>query len=112
MKIVVKGGAGRRGQSLIKECANQGHEVLCLDTAQPADRVCSWLPVGLRDTKQLITALEGAVAVVHLARIRFPYTSKGFDPISGLWKPPDGFDDAERFTHNVTTTSDTLAATL
>ena len=112
MKIVVTGGAGRLGQSLIEECANQGHEVLCLDTAQPADRVCSWLPVDLRDTKQLITALEGAVAVVHLARIRFPYTSKGFDPISGLWKTPDVFKDAERFNHNVTITYNVLAASL
>jgi nucleoside-diphosphate-sugar epimerase len=112
MKIVATGGAGRLGQFVIKELAEGGHEVLCLDTTQPADKLCPWLPVDLLHTKNLIKALDGADAVVHLARVRFPYTSNGFDPGSGLWKTPDVARDAERFSHNVTITYNILAASL
>lgn len=112
MKIVVTGGAGRLGQVLIKELMEHGHEPLCLDTNQPAEKTCPSLSVDLRDTDALIKALEGAEAVIHLARVRFPYTSKGFDSITGLWKTPDVAADAERFNHNVTITYNVLAAAM
>jgi len=110
MKIAVTGGAGRLGQFLIQELAERGHEVLCLDTHAPEKRLCPTLSVDLRDASALFPALEGADAVVHLARIRFPYTSKGFNPSSGLWETPDVCGDAERFSHNVTITYNILAA--
>lgn len=112
MKIVVTGGAGRLGQFLIKDLVEQGHQAICLDTNHPAENSCPTLSVDLRDTKTLIRALEGADAVVHLARIRFPYTSKGFDPVNRLWKTPDASADAERFSHNVTMTYNILAASI
>jgi nucleoside-diphosphate-sugar epimerase len=110
MKIVVTGGAGRLGQFLIEELVERGHKALCLDTNHPTQEVCPSLSIDLRDTKALIKALEGSAAVVHLARIRFPYTSKGFDSVSGLWKTPDVSADAERFSHNVTITYNILTA--
>lgn len=110
MKIVVTGGAGRLGQFIIKELTRGGHEPLCLDTTDPAEKNCGWLAIDLRETKNLIPVLEGADAVIHLARVRFPYTSSGFDPASGLWKYPQVSQDAERFSHNVTITYNILAA--
>jgi len=112
MKIVVSGGAGRLGQFVVREMADGGHEILSLDTTQPTGQACPWLPADLLDTKNLIKALDGADAVVHLARVRFPYTSNGFDPASGLWKTPDVVRDAERFSHNVTIAYNILAASL
>jgi nucleoside-diphosphate-sugar epimerase len=110
MKIVVTGGAGRLGQVVIKELAQRGHEPLAIDTTEPAEKSCAWLAGDLRDTRNLIRALAGAEAVIHLARIRFPYTSSGFDPASGLWRYPEVSEDAERFNHNVTVTYNVLAA--
>src|SRR5215469_3468445 len=112
MKVAVTGGAGRLGQFLIRELAERGHEVLCLDTNAPAKELCPTLSVDLRDAAALFPALEGVDAVVHLARIRFPYTSKGFNPASGLWETPEVSADAERFSHNVTITYNILAAAL
>jgi nucleoside-diphosphate-sugar epimerase len=112
VKVVVTGGAGRLGQFLIKELALRGHEPLCLDMNDPAEKSCAWLAVDLRDTKNLIRALEGADAVIHLARIRFPYTSNGFDSASNRWKYPEVAQDAERFSHNSTITYNVLAASL
>ena len=112
MKIVVTGGAGRLGQFLIRELAEQGHQVLCFDTHPPQQQICPTLSVDLRNTPALIPALDGADAVVHLARIRFPYTSNGFDAASGFWKTPEVSADAERFSHNVTLTYNVLAASL
>jgi nucleoside-diphosphate-sugar epimerase len=112
MKTVVTGGAGRLGQFIIKELVERGHEVLCLDTNRSANRTCPSLPVDLCNSKDLVCALEGAAAVVHLARVRFPYTSNGYDPASGLWSYPDVSGDADRFGHNVTMTYNVLAASV
>jgi nucleoside-diphosphate-sugar epimerase len=112
MKIVVTGGAGRLGQFLIEELAERGHEVLCLDTSPAPGSICPTLAVDLRDTSALLPALEGADAVIHLARIRFPYTSKGFNSASGFWETPEVSADAERFSHNVTITYNILASAL
>ncbi|HLN86971.1 MAG TPA: NAD(P)-dependent oxidoreductase [Candidatus Limnocylindrales bacterium] len=112
MKIVITGGAGRLGPFIVRDILQRGHEVLCLDTTEPAEKNCPSLAVDLRETDKLIKALEGADAVIHLARRRFPYTSNGFDLESGLWKYPDVAQDAERFGHNVTLTYNFLAASV
>jgi len=112
MKIVVTGGAGRLGRHVIKELAGQGHDVLCIDRVLPKEPVCSSLALDLREVKSLINVFEGAEAVIHLARIPFPYTANGFDPASGLWKTPDVAVDTERFCQNVTITYNVLVASL
>jgi len=110
MKVVVTGAAGRLGQFLINELGEHGHETLSIDTTEFPSESITWSRIDLRDTGNLIEALEGADAVIHLARIRFPYTSIGFDAASGLWKYPDVTADAERFSHNITITYNVLTA--
>jgi len=112
MKIVVTGGAGRLGQYVIKELVGQGHDALCIDTVVPREEACPSLAVDLREVKNLFSVFEGADAVIHLARTRFPYTANGFDPVSRLWKTPDVTADAERFCHNITITYNVLVASL
>ncbi len=112
MKIAVTGGGGRLGWYVIKELAGQGHDVLCIDRVLPEQLVCSSLAVDLREVKSLFSVFEGAEAVIHLARIPFPYTANGFDPASGLWQTPDIAADAERFCHNVTITYNVLVTSL
>src|SRR4029077_13360747 len=110
MKIVVTGGAGRLGQFVLKDLLERNHEVLCLDTNSPGENNCRFLAIDLRAMAELIKAFEGADAVIHLARIRFPYSSNGFDALSGLWRYPEISADAERFSRNVTITYNVLAA--
>lgn len=112
MKIVVTGGAGRLGRYVIKELVGHHHDVLCIDTVVPAEPACPSFAVDLRDVKNLFSVFEGADAVMHLARIPFPYTANGFDPASGLWQTPDIAVDTERFCHNVTITYNVLVASL
>lgn len=112
MKIVVTGGAGRLGQYTIKELMERSHDVLCIDTVVLSGNLCPSLALDLREATNLFSLFEGADAVIHLARIRFPYTANGFDPVSRRWKTPDAAEDAERFCHNVTITYNVLAASL
>ena len=110
MKVVITGAGGRLGQFVIQELAKHGHEPVGLDTSEAAKKTSAWLSIDLHETKRVIQALQGADAVIHLARIRFPYTSNGFDSESGQWKYPDISKDAERFSHNVTIAYNILAA--
>jgi len=112
MKIVVTGGAGRLGRYVINELVGHGHDVLCIDTVVPAEPACPSVAVDLREVKNLFSVFEGADAVMHLARIPFPYTANGYDPASGLWQTPDVAADTERFCHNVTITYNVLVASL
>jgi nucleoside-diphosphate-sugar epimerase len=66
----------------------------------------------LGNLDDLARALEGAEAVVHLARVRFPYTSNGYDPATGLWHYCDISGDAEKFSRNVTMTYNILATSV
>ena len=112
MKIVVTGGAGRLGRFVIKELLGHGHEVSSIDMVVPAEPACPSFAADLREVKGLFSLFEGAEAVMHLARIPFPYTANGFDPASGIWKTPDIATDAERFCHNVTISYNVLVASL
>jgi nucleoside-diphosphate-sugar epimerase len=112
MKIVVTGGAGRLGRYVINELVGRGHDVLCIDTVVPTESAYPSVAVDLREVKSLFSVFEGADAVMHLARIPFPYTANGFDPASGLWKTPDVAADTERFCHNVTISYNVLIASL
>jgi nucleoside-diphosphate-sugar epimerase len=112
MKIAVTGGAGRLGRYVIRELVAHGHDVSCIDTVVPTEPACPSLSVDLRELKSLFSLFEGAEAVVHLARIPFPYTANGFDRASGLWKTPDVAADRERFCQNVTITYHVLVASL
>ncbi len=102
MKIVVTGGAGRLGRYVISELVGHGHDVLSIDAVVPTEPGCPSLAVDLKEVKSLFSVFEGAEAIIHLARIPFPYTANGFDAASGRWKTPEVAADTERFCHNVT----------
>ena len=53
---------------------------------------------------------KNADAVVHLARIRFPYTESGFNAPAQRWQFADIAGDAERFNQNIAMTNNVLAA--
>ena len=112
MKIVVTGGAGRLGRYVIKELVGHGHDVLSIDKIVPTEQACPSLAVDLAEVKSLFSVFEGAQAVLHLARIPFPYTANGYDPASGTWKTPDVAADTERFCRNVTISYNVLVASL
>jgi nucleoside-diphosphate-sugar epimerase len=112
MKTVITGGSGRLGRQVIKELLAHGHDVLSVDAVSSTEAGCRSLTVDLREVTSLFRVFEGAEAVVHLARIPFPYTADGFDPVSGSWKIPDVAGDAGRFSHNITITYNVLIASL
>jgi nucleoside-diphosphate-sugar epimerase len=112
MKIVVTGGAGRLGRFVIKELLGHGHEVSSIDMVVTAEPACPSFAADLREVKGLCSLFEGAEAVMHLARIPFPYTANGFDPASGRWNTPDVAADTERFSRNVTISYNVLVASL
>jgi nucleoside-diphosphate-sugar epimerase len=112
MKIVVTGGAGRLGRYVIKELVAHGHDVLSIDTAVATDQACPSVAMDLAEVKSLFSVFQGADAVMHLARIPFPYTANGYDAATGLWQTPDVAADAERFSRNVKITYNVLIACL
>lgn len=112
MKIVVTGGSGRLGRFVIEELVARGHNVLSIDMVVPTEQACPSLAVNLAEVKDLFGLFEGAQAVIHLARIPFPYTANGFDPASGVWKTPDVAADTQRFCHNVTISYNVLVVAL
>ena len=110
MKVIVTGGVGRLGIYTINELMSKGHEVVSTDSKPGMDIPCEFIGVDLRETERLRSLFKKANAVVHLARVRFPYTETGFDYVSHSWKTPDVLGDAERFNHNVAITYNVLAA--
>lgn len=110
MKVIVTGGSGLLGRYAIKELVEHGFDVLCVDAAQPSTDLCRFVIADLMKMEELHGIFEGADAVVHLARRRFPYTANGFDPVSRTWKTPDLSGDAQRFNHNTAITYNVLSA--
>jgi nucleoside-diphosphate-sugar epimerase len=112
MRIIVTGGTGRLGRYVIKELVEHGHDVLSIDRVVPSEQACPSLALDLVEVKGLFSVFDSADAVMHLARIPFPYTGNGYDPASGLWKTPDLAADTERFCRNVTISYNVLVASL
>ena len=52
-----------------------------MDVVKPRECLCPTEFVDLQKFEALAAHFKGADAVVHLARIRFPYTETGFDPV-------------------------------
>jgi nucleoside-diphosphate-sugar epimerase len=110
MRVVVTGGSGRLGQYVIRELFTHAHGVLSLDVVKPRECLCPTQVVDLQKFNAVTSYMKGADAVVHLARIRFPYTETGFDPVTQRWEFSDPAGDADRFQQNVAVTSNVLAA--
>jgi nucleoside-diphosphate-sugar epimerase len=110
MQVVVTGGSGRLGQYVIRELFTHAHGVLSLDVIKQRECVCPTEVVDLQKFDAVASHMKGADAVVHLARIRFPYTETGFDPVRQRWEFSDPAGDADCFKQNVAVTSNVLAA--
>jgi nucleoside-diphosphate-sugar epimerase len=80
MRIVVTGGSGRLGRSLVAELADAGHELVSLDRA-PAEGLVrdgvEQVSVDLSDAHAALDALTTARAdaLIHLAAIAVPFSA-------------------------------------
>ena len=110
MRVVVTGGSGRLGQVVLRELFTHAHAVAALDALKPRECPCPTYAVDLTKFEPLLDYFKNADAVVHLARIRFPYTETGFNPATQKWHFDDVAGDAERFQDNIAMTYNVLAA--
>ncbi len=110
MRVVVTGGSGRLGQYVLRELFTHAHQVSSLDCVKPRECPTPTYAVDLTKFHALLDHFKNADAVIHLARIRFPYTETGFDVATQKWRFGDLAGDAERFNQNLAMTNNVLAA--
>ena len=110
MRVVVTGGSGRLGQFVLRELFTHAHQVSAIDTVKPRECPCPTYVVDINNLEPLIEQLTKADAVIHLARVRFPYTEKGFNSATQRWEFSDPAGDAARFNANVALTNNVLTA--
>ena len=74
MKLLITGGAGKVGQWIVRELLNsEGYEITVLDrTPGPERGAVKYLVGDIQDLGQVIEAMAGAEAVIHLAAIHNP----------------------------------------
>ncbi len=72
MLVAVTGACGSVGKPTVDELLAQGYEVRCLDRVPPDHWRCPFFNVDTADFGQVVGALHGCDAVIHLAAIRSP----------------------------------------
>ena len=110
MRVVVTGGSGRLGQYVVRELFTHNYAVAALDAIKPRECLCPTYVVDLMKIDSFVHHFNNADAVVHVARVRFPYTENGFNVAEQKWEFTDVPGDAERFNQNVAITNNVLAA--
>ncbi|WP_139997144.1 NAD-dependent epimerase/dehydratase family protein [Paenibacillus paridis] len=70
--IAVTGGSGKLGTQLIHTLQQQGYQVVSLDNQRSTQLRCRQVTVDLNDFGQVVSALHGADAIIHLAAIPAP----------------------------------------
>lgn len=110
MRVVVTGGSGRLGQFVVRELFTHAHGVSVLDTIKPRECLCPTYVADLTKFERLAEHFKNADAVVHLARLRFPYTETGFNAATQKFAFDDLPGDAELFNRNVAITNNVLTA--
>lgn len=70
--IAVTGGSGKLGCAVVTRLVQEGYRVISLDQRLSDQLRCRQILVELTDLGQVITALQGADAIVHLAAIPAP----------------------------------------
>jgi len=74
MKIAVTGGAGKIGQYVVRELTGASHQVVVLDrVAPPAQEGVQWVRADMEDFGEVLSAIRGTDAVIHLAAYTMPY---------------------------------------
>ncbi|WP_407270200.1 NAD-dependent epimerase/dehydratase family protein [Radiobacillus sp. PE A8.2] len=71
-KVVITGGSGLLGPSVIQEFLDHGYDVLNVDRQLPKEPLCNSLIADLTNLGEVYGVLQGADAVVHLAAIPRP----------------------------------------
>ena len=110
MRVIITGGSGRLGQYVVRELFTHNFAVAALDAIKPRECLCPTYTVDLMKIDSIIEHFNNADAVVHLARVRFPYTENGFNVAEQKWEFSDIRGDAQRFNQNITITNNVLAA--
>ncbi len=74
MKLLITGGAGKVGQAIVRELLNSAaYEITVLDrTPGPERGPVNYLVGDIQDLGQVMEAMAGAEAVIHLAAIHNP----------------------------------------
>lgn len=75
MRIVVTGGSGRAGRYVVRELLQHGHEVTNVDLSPCGHSQARFLRADMCEFGQVLSVLEGAEGVVHLAGIPSPLNS-------------------------------------
>ncbi len=75
-KVVVTGGSGRAGEYIIAELTANGYEVSNADSVPPRpgspSNAAQWWDIDVTDYGEMLNALTGADAVIHMAAIPAP----------------------------------------
>lgn len=85
-RIAVTGGSGGAGSHVILDLLARGYEVINLDRAKPASKVCPFIKIDLTNYKAVFSALTNCTAIVHLGANPSP--------------DEDHATGADRFNHN------------
>ncbi|MCT2538173.1 NAD(P)-dependent oxidoreductase [Aquibacillus koreensis] len=72
-KVVITGGSGLLGPSVIKEFLDNGYEVLNVDQQLPKEKLCETIIADLTSLGEVYDVLSDADAVVHLAAVPRPF---------------------------------------
>jgi len=71
-RIVVTGGSGLAGRAIVRDLLEHGYEVLNVDRAAPAERLCPFLRADLTNMGEAFEVLADFDAVAHMAAIPAP----------------------------------------
>ena len=77
MKVFVTGGSGRLGTAVVNDLLTHGYEVVSGDRrrgSEPLPAGCRFVELDLGDLGQVVGAMSGCEAVIHLGAIPSPYS--------------------------------------
>jgi nucleoside-diphosphate-sugar epimerase len=67
MKVLLTGGSGDLGRTLVPRLRGQGHEPVILDVRPPSEQLCAFIQGSVLDREKLKEAFRGCDCIVHIA---------------------------------------------